>query len=187
MYKTISHRLLILSTIVMLVYVIGSYTYIKHQYWSDNSLTPQYQSSLAEGINFSRAQLPSFVQSISGFSRIEPWGRWTNANAGLAKISFKEALPKKFILKLTAVSFGPNADSPTQIIVGGTIRDVVINRDVPGTYAITFDGIEGQREIEIRPPHPMSPDHINPANTDGRKLGIGLIEMKMIDQSSASS
>ncbi len=180
--KTLSCRFLILSSIVVLFYIGALYAWIKHSYDGSANSSIQYESSLQEGISFPRLGYPSFIEAYSGISRQEPWGRWTNANTGQTKLVFKENLPKDFILELTAFSYGPNADAPTQIRIGNQMRELVIARDKAKLYRIHFDGIGDAKTIEIHPPHPIAPNQINPQSTDGRKLGIGLVDLKIISQ-----
>ena len=181
MRKTTS-QFLILSTILVIAYVIGMYWWIKHGYSGDTKSSAVYESSLPDGIAFSRPGYPRFIQSTSGISRQELWGRWTNANTGKTRLIFKEDLPGDFVLELTAHSYGPNADAPTQILIGKQVRELLIARDKPSVYRITFDGLIHERVIEIRPPYPIAPNQINPQSTDGRKLGLGLVELKIISQ-----
>lgn len=178
MHKTLSRRWLIFSTIIVVVYLIAVYAWIKH------GAQPQarYQSTLEQGIVFSRSGYPSFIEAYSGISRQESWGRWTNANRGQTKLIFKENLPKNFVLELTAFSYGPNADAPTQIWVGNQMRELMIARDKPSLYRLQFAGVNDAKVIEIRPPHPIAPNQINPQSTDGRKLGLGLVDLKIISQ-----
>ena len=182
MSKTALHWLLTLSTIALLLYVVGLYGWVKHDYLNGTKLGSEYENTLADGINFSNTDLPKFVESVSGISSPEKWGRWTNANAGLTTIKFKNELPSSFILELAALSYGDNDSEPTKIIIGKTVREITIRRDIPATYQIVFEGIKGERQIEIRPPFPISPNQINPNSSDGRRLGIGLISLKILNQ-----
>jgi phosphoglycerol transferase len=182
MSKTALHWLLTLSTIALLLYVAGLYGWVKHDYLNGTKLGSKYQSTLEEGINFSNANLPKFVESVLGISSPEKWGRWTNANAGLTTIKFENELPSSFVLELIAFSYGDNDSKPTKIIIGKAVREIIIRRDIPATYQIVFEGIKDERQIEIRPPLPKSPNQINPNSSDGRKLGIGLISLKILNQ-----
>lgn len=182
MSNTLSRRFLILSSIAVLLYVGAMYAWIKHGYNGGTNSSIQYDSTLQEGIAFPRLGYPSFIQAFSGISRQEPWGRWTNANTGQTKLVFKDNLPKDFVLELTAFSYGPNADAPTQIWVGNQMRELVIARDKASLYRVEFTGVGDVKAIEIRPPHPIAPNQINPQSTDGRKLGLGLVDLKIISQ-----
>lgn len=182
MSKTAIHWLLTLSTVALLLYVVGLYELVKHDYLSSIKLGSEYHNKLEDGIYFSRADLPNFIQSISGISSAEKWGRWTNANAGPTIITFKNELPSQFILELTAISYGQNGNAPTKIIIGKSVHEITISSDIAATYRIVFDGVKDERQIEIRPPFPMSPNQKNSNSSDGRKLGIGLISLKILNQ-----
>ena len=58
-----------------------------------DKLGKHYKASLAEGIDFTRPDAPTFVQNILGLSGHEPWGRWSDANeAPTVRIDFVNPL-----------------------------------------------------------------------------------------------
>jgi phosphoglycerol transferase len=145
----------------------------------ENSNTP-YQATLAEGIDFKRSGYPTFLKEASGLDGVEDWGRWTNANiAPSVKLRFNNPLPRKFSVELQATAFGPNVNSPVAIIVGNTIKQISITNEPNKTYKALFDNPDSANNIEIVPPKPTSPHDLNPANADSRKIGIGLISLKI--------
>jgi len=137
----------------------------------------QYQSTLSEGIDFKREGYPNFIVKVSGVDGREDWGRWTNADLSpSAKFQFKSPLPKKFTLELQANPFGPNGVVP--ISIGSSLQSLALNHP-DATYTLVFDNPDGSDVIIITPQRPTSPKEINPASTDTRKLGVGLISLKI--------
>ncbi len=73
----------------------------------------------ADSFVFNIAGAPEEVKQFSGISRPESWGRWSNAQLGSdVKIEYKEPLPEKFDLVITAKACGPNANKPIPVRVG---------------------------------------------------------------------
>lgn len=73
----------------------------------------------ADSFVFNVAGAPEEVRQFSGISRPESWGRWSNAQLGSeVKIEYKEPLPEKFDLVITAKAYGPNANKPIPVRVG---------------------------------------------------------------------
>lgn len=146
-----------------------------------NQLTPQYESTLAEGIDFKKPGYPSFLIEVAGVSNRDEWGRWTDATASPAvRFRFSKPLPKKFTLELQANAFGPNEGKPTKIRVGNVEREVTI-KNVPSysVYAAEFDDVVSADTIEIIPPNPVLPREVDATNKDERKLGLGLVSLKI--------
>lgn len=152
---------------------------------SNYSIEPKLLTPLEElgvGIDFRKQDYPDFLDEVSGISGYESWGRWTDATLGsVAKLHFKEALPKKFTLEINANAFGPNTGVPVKVKVGGVEKTFIITNKIESIpYHIVFDIYGTADTIEITPPNPVSPHEIDPKYSDPRKLGIGLISLKII-------
>lgn len=148
---------------------------------SADLLGPRYEATLAEGIDFKKPGYPNFLAEVSGMSGYEEWGRWTDAAAGpVAKFRFKQALPRTFTLELSADAFGPNNGAPVKVRVGGVEKTFVIShKKEADPYLLAFE-IDGTADtLEITPPKPISPNEIDPKNSDRRKLGIAFISLKI--------
>jgi hypothetical protein len=145
-----------------------------------NALGQRYDATLAEGIDFKKQGYPNFLTEVSGMSGYEPWGRWTEGGP-TAKFRFKQALPKKFTLDITATAFGPNVGAPVKVRAGSVEKTFVITNKAPNTYRLQFVVDGTVDSLEFTPPKPTSPSEILPNNGDGRKLGIGLIALKISD------
>jgi phosphoglycerol transferase len=146
-----------------------------------DQLAPRYESTLAEGIDFKKPGYPNFLIEVAGVSDLEEWGRWTDAVAApQIKVRFDKPLPKKFVLELQANAFGPNEGKPTRIRAGNIERVVTI-KNVPSyaVYTAEFDDVVSTDTIEIFPPNPVLPREVDPASKDERKLGLGLVSLKI--------
>lgn len=129
-------------------------------------------ATLAEGIDFTRPGVPLFVRSLQGLSVPEPRGRWSDAAvAPTVKITFREALPKRFTLGLSGRPFGPNLGKDITIRIGGRSYTRPIGAD-PFVMELPVElASGGVREIEIVLPQPASPQELG-MGEDRRKLGM---------------
>jgi peptidoglycan/xylan/chitin deacetylase (PgdA/CDA1 family)/2-polyprenyl-3-methyl-5-hydroxy-6-metoxy-1,4-benzoquinol methylase/glycosyltransferase involved in cell wall biosynthesis len=130
-------------------------------------------------IDFKTRELTDFLSQTRGLSNAEEWGRWSDANLSDAvMLRFFEPLPQEFLLELTCRAFGPNADNPVLVEIGKSIK-TIWPTDAMATYYLDFvlDGTE--RTIKLRPSSPASPASLIAGNTDNRRLGIGLVELKL--------
>lgn len=149
----------------------------------DISLIQKYglAESYAEGIDFTKPKKYPFLKSINGLSGQEHWGRWSDANiAATVNFQFYETLPDLFILSLRAIAFGPNIGETLDIYIAGQKYSVQIPKD--GSINIKINvGLKGRKtnKIEFKPPKPTSPKELG-LSDDPRKLGIGFINMKII-------
>lgn len=140
-------------------------------------LTPRYESSLAEGVDFKKPGYPNFLAEVSGMATQEAWGRWTNAT--VAKFRFKQKLPNKFTLLISAGAIGPNVGKPIIVRAGNVTREFIVNIPGPIEFSLNFEGVDGADTIEIVPPNPVRPKDIDPKSDDERTLGISMINLKV--------
>ena len=146
-----------------------------------DQLAPRYESTLAEGIDFKKHGYPSFLTEVAGVSGREDWGRWTDGNLGsAAKFRFNKPLPKKFVLELQANGIGGNVGQPIKIRVGSLEKTIIVkNWPDHSIYQVDFDEVASTDTIEITPPSPFLPRDANPKDPDTRKLGLGLVNLKI--------
>lgn len=138
-----------------------------------------YGDILERGVNFSDIP-PSSLVDVSGLSSIEPWGRWSDANLDrVITLRFNKPLPKRFLLNLKAVAFGPNVTMSTKVKVGAEEKFINIKSDSDKVYSIVFNNQNENNIIQIFPPEPTAPSTLVPASLDSRKIGVGLIEIKI--------
>lgn len=136
---------------------------------------------MADGIDFKEHDFPDFVDTFSGFSSAESFGRWTDANVGSsAVLKFKQPLPKNFTVEILATAFGPNMNSNAKLRAGGVERSFLIkpnNTSDPVRIYFSTDGLVDS--LIITPSKPISPNEIDSKNPDKRVLGLGLISLKI--------
>jgi hypothetical protein len=82
-------------------------------------------------------------------------------------------------LILKAQGFGPNINAKTKIQVGDSIQTILLQGDANKPHEIEFNNLSNADSIEIFPPKPTSPNELNLASTDTRKIGVGLISLKI--------
>ena len=146
----------------------------------ETSSPVSYQATLADGIDFTKEGYPIFISAVSGMSGHEPWGRWTDANAGgpIARFTFKNKLPVNFTLTVTANAFGPNEAQPIKVTAGSISQTFIIkNVSQPSSYTIKFVNVDGNT-LEFAPPAPASPRSLG-VSEDPRKIGIGFVSIKI--------
>lgn len=136
-----------------------------------------YTSTLAEGIDLSKPGYPDFINNISGVSDQEPWGRWTDDDKSI--FHFKQPLPKQFTLAIKTNVFGPNFGEVVKVKIGGIQQEFKITEQGQ-LHHFDFVLPEPADTIEFLIPKPTSPHELDPSNSDKRKLGLGLISLKII-------
>ena len=140
-------------------------------------LAPRCEATFAEGIDFRRPGYPNFVAEVAGMSGYETWGRWTEGDKAVFR--FRQPLPREFTLLITADAFGPNIGQPITVKVGSN-EQVFIIKEEGKTYRLPFKLEEVGSSVEIYVPKPASPLELRvPNNSDPRKLGVGLVSMKI--------
>jgi hypothetical protein len=143
---------------------------------------------LADGIDFTRRALPSFVTDVTGLSDYEPPGRWTDAtNGDVTSIGFSQPLPRVFALEISAFAYGPNIGAPVKVRVGNSERIFVIPGGDKALSRLTFETDGAVSTLEIIAPHPTSPKDIDPASRDPRKLGIRLVSLRIVTAASTAT
>ncbi|WP_394515327.1 phosphatidylglycerol--membrane-oligosaccharide glycerophosphotransferase [Pantoea sp. SGAir0215] len=134
----------------------------------------------AESFLFAIPGAPASVKQFSGISRQESWGRWSNASlAPDVTIEFVDPLPAHFDLVITARAYGPNIHRPIPVRVGDTEQLLTLG-EIPSTHTLRFDNPEGSHRLTLSPPEPQLSNLNNIAGHDPRKLGIGLVELKVV-------
>lgn len=134
----------------------------------------------ADSFVFNVAGAPEEVKQFSGISRPESWGRWSNAQLSEeVTIEYKAPLPKKFDLVITAKAFGDNANRPIPVRVGNEEQTLVLGHDV-STTTLHFDNPSDADTLVIVPPDPVATNEGNILGHSPRKLGIGMVEIKIV-------
>jgi len=134
----------------------------------------------ADSFVFNVAGAPEEVKQFSGISRPESWGRWSNAQLGdEVKIEYAQPLPEKFDLVITAKAFGPNANKPIPVRIGDKEQTITLGNEV-STTTLHFENPSRSNTVVIVPPDPQSTNEGNILGHSPRKLGIGMVEMKVV-------
>ena len=168
------------KTVVNLFGLTNEEIMIKAGYFVDG-LGVRYESTYRDGIDFTRSGFPYFIKDVKGLSDLESWGRWTDSNVDkTVKLQFRETLPKNFVLEIRALAYGPNVGVPVKIIVGDIEKTFTLTAN-KNTYELIFETNGKEDILEIVPPNPTSPNEIDKENNDTRKLGIGLVSLKIKD------
>ena len=160
------------------------------EFWQDKKIQRRMASRLDRWVSLMRmhggsqaemiAGAPEEVKQFSGISRPESWGRWSNAQLGdEVKIEYTHPLPEKFDLVITARAFGPNANRPVPVRVGDKEQMLTLSNDVT-TSTLHFDNPTRSNTLVIVPPDPQSTNEGNILGHAPRKLGIGMVEIKIV-------
>jgi FkbM family methyltransferase len=142
----------------------------------------QHQSTayIVKEIDFKDPNYPEFIADVLGMSGCEPIGRWTDGRT--ARFCFKQQLPNKLTLEITADAFGPNIGKSIVVRIGNVEKKFVVEMaGANKTYSLKFEGVNSADTIEFIPPKPTSPKDIDSKNMDSRKLGVLLISLKIRD------
>jgi len=127
-------------------------------------------------IDFSQTLLSPTVRTIRGLSGREPWGRWSDADVHpLVEIHFRDPLPARGSLSLTARAFGPNIGQPVRVRIGGHESELRFEAS-DTTVVASYDAAQSPQSIEIVAPHPARPLDFG-GSQDPRRLGIGLVHL----------
>lgn len=140
--------------------------------------TAPYPATLAEGIDFAKPGYPAFIAETSGMSGYEPWGRWTDGEKAIFRLT--QLLPKQFTLVIQANAFGPNLGEAVKVKIGAAQQEFKVSEQYQ-TYRLDFTLPEPVDTIEFLIPKPSSPRELK-VGDDPRKLGIGLIKLQIQDK-----
>ncbi len=136
----------------------------------------RYPASLEQGVAMDKNGIPDFLIRLNGFSHVESWGRWTDAQLGTASLTFARPLPQSFILQVDGVAYGPNVGAPVIVKAGGVTRELVFS-ETRAIHRVAFEGVQGN-VIEFVPMSPVSPSALG-ASSDERQLGVGITSIKL--------
>ena len=95
------------------------------------------------------------------------------------KIEYKEPLPEKFDLVITAKAYGPNANKPIPVRVGNSEQILTLANEV-STTTLHFDNPSRSDTLIIVPPDPQSTNEGNILGHAPRQLGIGMVYLKVV-------
>ena len=145
-----------------------------------NQPEPRYAATLAEGINFAREGLPDFLAGVSGLSVKESWGRWSDATTVPAvTFTFKQPLPSKFTVVLSALCTKENENLPIRVLAGTAEKSVTIAKaNTVQQCEISFDLKEPTTAVVFIPAKTSSPKELGQGE-DLRHLAIGFTKLSI--------
>lgn len=143
------------------------------------SFSEKYGSSLKDGIKFNQP-LPDWVLSTTGLADQEWFGRWSDGPRVVLTLS--HMLQGEFELAISATAYRWNKWLGFTVRVGEAESRVTFGSDYQNlkTVRLSFDLKKPTNVIEILIPKPTTPPN------DPRKVGIALVEMRMIAPHGAS-
>jgi phosphoglycerol transferase len=140
----------------------------------------------ADAIAFMLPGMPEQVKAITGVAAVEDWGRWSDANlAPTVNIDYVDPLPSAFDLVLRARAYGKNVGEPISVRVGDQEQFVTLTEQ-DTTVTLRFDNPGGAQNIRITPPAPTEPQEGASGGFTPKKLGIGLVSLKVEQAAPAS-
>ncbi|MNT24487.1 phosphoglycerol transferase I [compost metagenome] len=80
---------------------------------------------------------------------------------------------------ITAKAFGPNANKPIPVRIGDKEQTITLGNEV-STTTLHFENPSRSNTVVIVPPDPQSTNEGNILGHSPRKLGIGMVEMKVV-------
>jgi len=128
-------------------------------------------------IDFKKTAWPDVVSSSGGLSFAEPWGTWSVGD--VVTLRFSAPLPKKFKVHFSARTFGPNVGKEFRMRVGDSVIKFTLSV-ADEKKVIEFNNPKRSNIIYIDIPNPISPKDLGLSGGDDRKLGIGLVKMKIV-------
>ena len=85
-------------------------------------------------------------------------------------------------LVITARAFGPNAHRPIPVRVGDREQLLTLGEDL-STTTLHFTNPAGEHTLTIAPPEPQQSNVGNITGQDPRRLGIGMVDIRIVPQS----
>jgi hypothetical protein len=139
----------------------------------------RYRSGLYDKIDLSVAGLPEFIESCSGLSVREPFGRWSIGEQITLGLDRRITGDICIEFELYAV-FGPNVNKTLTVVCGEAVERVKLYpTDMKSSYVIRFPRADF-KTIVIQIPHPFRPkDMPELKNEDPRSVGIAIRSIKI--------
>jgi hypothetical protein len=126
---------------------------------------------------FGDSVMPRWLRDLSGLSRPEGWGRWSDALlAPSARITVVHPLPGNAVVRLKMGVLRKEC-SPLVVTIGNQ-RFEVEAAEEPSHFLFELDSTSGADVIDVRPTRTFSPHEIN-GSADRRQLGVALFTLEI--------
>jgi len=151
-----------------------------HAYFIDHTLSEwspkHYSSDPEQGMHFSKAGLPDWVDGVYGFSFREDWGRWTDGFATTdPSIAFTQPFTGQICVYLVAGPAPALVGKSVSVRMGKETETLPFAGAEPKEYRIPFHLTGEASRLEFvmseRPPREID---FAPNNNDTRRLGIAM-------------
>lgn len=138
------------------------------------------ERTLAQGIDFTKPETPTFVKDLTGARSFEFGIRWADADiARSMKIEFQEPLPSKFVLEFVARTAIDRNNGPMKIQIGSKQYQADVTYGLQ-TFRIPVDlGTESVSTIEFTPYKSVSIQGYYEGH-EWRRLGVGFTSMRFL-------
>ncbi len=124
-------------------------------------------------IDFATTVRPAVIESMSGLSGHEDFGRWSDGRQVV--LTWLRPLPRRFVLQVTAAAFGPNVQRPVSVHCGAA-RAQLTFAATASTVAVTLNQETQARTLIFDIPQPSSPKSLR-LSADERRLGIAFQQL----------
>jgi phosphoglycerol transferase len=140
-----------------------------------------YQATLEDGIDFRRDGFPAFITQVDGLSDREAFGRWSDARlAPAVRFVFRDPLPRKFEVALTAWVIDQNEKLPVVVRAGGVEQSISFEKPrSQQTQVLAFDLPSNTNILEVVAPKPVVAKTLDPKSLDERRLSIAFVSLKI--------
>jgi phosphoglycerol transferase len=149
----------------------------------DDESGPRYDSTLENGIDFSKNGFPRFIYKASGLADNETWGTWADSNKGKkVELFFVKRLPPEFRLAFSMQPFTPMVGEKVEVEICGRKFSVKMAEGF-AEYALSVNRIgDDCSKITFSPAKSSSPADLN-QSADQRKLSIGFQYLRIFPTS----
>lgn len=141
-----------------------------------------YPATPEQGIQFIQQGWPTFVRSSSGFSAVEPWGRWTDADLTPApKIFMTRQFSGPLCIEFEAQPSYAERGTPVQVAFGQNTAGISLSNPEYTTYRVSFANASPADTLEFRFPETIPPNNeLIRSSPDGRRLGMRFLSLRIL-------
>jgi uncharacterized protein DUF7024 len=144
----------------------------------------RYAATADQGIRLGVAGLPSFVDYIYGFSWLEPWGRWTDAQHGAAAgVVLQNPISGVVCVMMKVMPASSQRGKVITIRLGDEQHSFVPKPDGFSDYSFDFSESRPADSLQIRFDGAVpSQSEFDRGSSDHRKLGLAVMYIRFFSQ-----